>query len=87
MDFLKKLLISVLLLLLMVVVIIAIALGLEWVLQIIPCDIMVYIETGLLLGLIMLLVPSKVDSKTTNPSSPNPPKRTTNPSSPNPPKG
>ena len=37
-------------------VILLIALGLHYVLEYIPCEILVYIETGILLGIFMLVI-------------------------------
>ena len=54
-DLLKTLLIGVLLFVLIVGIILLIGIGLEYVLSIIPCEILVYIETGLLLGIFTLI--------------------------------
>lgn len=46
---------GILIFIIVVGVIILIAWGLSYVLTIIPCEIMVYVETGLLLGIFMLV--------------------------------
>lgn len=62
-NLLTMLLIGILLFILVVGVIILIGLGLEYVLQYIPCDILVYIETGLLLGIFTLIAYIAVSGK------------------------
>ena len=47
--------IGILIFILVVGVILLIAWGLHYVLQFLPCEILVYIETGLLLGVFMLV--------------------------------
>ncbi len=54
-DLLQTLLIGVLLFILVVGIIILLGIGLEYVLTVIPCNVLVYIETGLLLGIFTLV--------------------------------
>lgn len=54
-GFLTTVLIGVLIFILVVGVILLIAWGLHYILEYLPCEILVYIETGLLLGIFMLV--------------------------------
>ena len=52
---LTTILLGVLMFILVIGIILLIAVGLHYVLQYIPCDILVYVETGVLLGIFMLI--------------------------------
>ena len=55
-ELLTTLVLAILLLVIIVVVIILISYELYMVMEYIPCEILVYIETGMLLGLFMTLI-------------------------------
>lgn len=55
-DFLKVLIVAILVFIVLVGVIILLGVALGYILTVIPCNVMVYVETGLLLGLIFILL-------------------------------
>ena len=54
-SLIETVLIGVIMFIIVIGIIILLALGLTWVLQYIPCELLVYIETGVLIGLFMLI--------------------------------